>query len=289
MSECIQNNLRPIWDAILEVYKVFAAICDRHGLCYCADCGTALGAVRHGGFIPWDDDMDIQMPRPDYEKFVEIAKRELPEGYAWLDRFNCPEYDNPFGKVIVTDRDVVARVSRESGLSIGQGIFVDVFPLDGFPDTRVGVLRRRLQNILMEMGLKMSDEGTCQTLKAKIIRVLAKLICPRKFRVSSHKEQCDLYEKRAKAIPFGSTSMCVSIGLAHYYDDKPFPFRFFGVPRRIPFEDTMMPVQEDVKGYLTCIFGDFMQLPPEDKRSGTHGNTRMASWRFGPPKDMNRE
>ena len=275
----VKPNLRPIWDAILEVYKVFAAICDRHGLRYCADCGTALGAVRHGGFIPWDDDMDIQMPRPDYERFVEIAKRELPEGYAWLDRFNCPEYDMPFGKVIVTDRDVVARVARESGLSIGQGIFVDVFPLDGFPDTWVGVLWRRFQNILMEMGLKMVENTG--TLKARIARILGIIGCPKTYRVGSQKELSDLYEKRAKAIPFGSTSMCVSIGVAHYYDDKPFPFRFFGTPRKITFENTMMPVQEDVKGYLTYIFGDYMKLPPEDKRVGTHGNTEMMPWRFG--------
>ena len=282
-------NLRPLWDAILGVYKVFAEICDKHELRYCADCGTALGAVRHGGFIPWDDDMDIQMPRPDYEKFVEIAPKELPYGYAWLDRFNCLDYDNPFGKVIVTNKDVVERVARESGLSLGQGIFVDVFPLDGYPDSWIGVLCRWIQNIQIEMGLKMSEQGNRQTLKSRVASALGHLICPRKYRVRSHCEQCDIYEKRAKKIPFGSTQKCVSIGLAHYSDDRPYPFKFFGTPHKIPFEDTMMPVQEDVNGYLTCVFGDFMKLPPEDKRIGTHGNTRMASWRFGPPKDMNQE
>ena len=276
------TNLRPLWDAILKVYKVFAAICDKHGLRYCADCGTALGAVRHGGFIPWDDDMDIQMPRPDYEKFVELAPKELPSGYAWLDRFNCPEYDNPFGKVIVTDKGIVEQVARESGLSIGQGIFVDVFPLDGYPDSRIGVLRRRIQNVLIEMGLKMSGQEKIQTLRAWFARFLGYLICPRKYRVASHLEQCNIYERRAKMIPFGSTSMCVSIGLAHYTDDRPFPFKFFGVPHKVPFENTVMPVQEDVKGYLTYIYGDFMKLPPENQRLGTHGNTCMLPWRFGP-------
>ena len=278
-----KTNLRPLWDAILEVYKAFAAICERHGLRYCADCGTALGAVRHKGFIPWDDDMDIQMPRPDYEKFVELAPKELPLGLAWLDRFNCPEYDNPFGKVIVSDRNVVERVARESGLSIGQGIFVDVFPLDGYPDTMFGKLRRRIQNILMEMGLKMSGSDGVKTLKATVARTLGHLVCPKKYRVRSQKELSDLYEKRARSVPFGSTKMCVSIGVAHYFDDKPFPFRFFGTPHKIPFENTTMPVQEDVKGYLTYLFGDFMKLPPEEKRVGTHGNIQGTTpWRLGP-------
>ena len=277
-----KTSLRPLWDAILKVYKVFAEICDKHGLRYCADCGTALGAVRHGGFIPWDDDMDIQMPRPDYEKFVEIAPRELPTGYAWLDRTNCPEYDNPFGKIVVADKGIVERVAHETGLSLGEGIFVDVFPLDGYPDSRLGVLYRRIQNILIEMGLKMSEQGKGHTLKSRLANVLGHLVCPRKYRIASHLEQCDIYVKRAKKIPFGSTSMCVSIGTAHYSDDKPFPLKFFGTPHKIPFENTTMPVQEDVKGYLTYIFGDFMKLPPEDKRVGTHGNVRITPWRFGP-------
>lgn len=284
MSENLnKTNLRPLWNALLEVYKVFAAICDKHGLRYCADTGTALGAVRHGGFIPWDDDMDIQMPRPDYDKFVEIAPKELPQGYAWLDRLNCPEYDHPFGKVIVTDQAVVDKIAQESGLSIGQGIFVDIFPLDGFPDTQIGVLHRRMQNVMMEIGLKMSDANNTHTLKSWIARTVGRFLCPREYRVNSQKELSDLYDQRAKTIPFGSTKMCVSIGIAHYFDDKPFPLKFFGTPRKIPFENTIMPVQEDVNGYLKHMFGDFMKLPPEEKRVGTHGNyRRIMPWRLGP-------
>lgn len=275
-----RTNLRPLWDAILDVYKVFSEICERHGLRYCADCGTALGAIRHGGFIPWDDDMDIQMPRPDYERFIEVARKELPPGFAWLDMFNCPEYDNPFGKVIVSDPAKVVAVAEESGLSLGQGIFIDIFPLDGFPDTKLGILRRRTQNILMEMGLKMANGD--KTMKAKIARAIGLIACPRKYRVDSHKGLSNLYNERAKTMPFGSTGMCVSIGTAHYFDDKPYPFKFFGTPRKIPFDKTTMPVQEDAKGYLTYIFGDFMKLPPENKRVGTHGNTESVLWRFGP-------
>lgn len=278
-----KHNLRPLWDAILEVYKVFAAICERHGLRYCADSGTALGAIRHGGFIPWDDDMDLQMPRQDYEKFVEIAKRELPQGYAWLDQFNCPEYENAFGKVIVTNKAKVDAVARVSGLSLGQGIFVDVFPLDGYPDSAIERLWRRIQNILVafksdaRIGWK-----SCKTAKSKIGYVIGVLIGPFVHGAGDRRWQLDFFERRAKRYPFGGTKKCVSIGSARYDDDKPFPYQCWGIPRKVAFDSVEMPVQENADGYLRAYFGEYMEMPSPSERLGTHCDTGNVEWRFGP-------
>lgn len=281
-TERADPNLRPLWDVLLEIYRIFSAICDKHGLRYCADAGTALGAVRHQGFIPWDDDMDIQMPRPDYEKFIEIAKRELPEGYAWLDKDVCDSYDNGFGKVIVTDEAVVNRIAQESGLPLGQGVFIDVFPLDGYPDSRVGRARRKLQNTLIAFQSKVFlGWRRCVTLEAKIEFGIGLLLYPFNYRIRNYREQVEFYERRAKRYPFGSTKLCVSIGLAQYSDDKPYPYECFGKLKRVPFEDTEMQVQENVEGYLRAKFGDYLQLPPVECRRGGHSGTQMWPWRLG--------
>ena len=287
MSDQVQGkmNLRPLWDAILEVYEVFAAICDKHGLRYCADCGTTLGAVRHGGFIPWDDDMDIQMPRPDYEKFVEIANKELPYGLAWLDRHNCPCYDNAFGKVIVTDRAKVEAVANVSGLKLGQGIFIDVFPLDGYPDSCVARAWRRIQNNLLGFRAKYNDGwNDCTTWKSKVAWLCGAALYPVNYRIKNYRDQVEFFESRAKKYVLGTTKMCVSIGCAHYADDKPYPFRLFGKLRKIKFDSVEMNVQEHAEEYLKWMFGDYMRLPPVEKRRGTHGNADIVSWRFGPSR-----
>lgn len=275
-------NLRPIWDALLEVYKVFADICERHGLRYCADTGTALGAIRHKGFIPWDDDMDIQMPRPDYEKFIEIAKRELPKGYAWLDKNNCASYHQGFGKVIVTDEQVVNCVAAESGLQLGQGIFIDIFPLDGYPNSPFERKWRRIQNYLVDFRIKYNQgwHGNTTT-RGKIAYLIGLFLLPFNYRIRNHREQVEFYEKRAKKYAFGSTQQCVSIGVCCYNDDKPYPLNYFGVRREVPFEHTQMFVQEDAEAYLTLMFGDYLQLPPEDKRMPGHAMSDYEPWRLG--------
>lgn len=278
-----RRNLRPLWDSLIEVYKVFASICDRHNLRYCADAGTALGAVRHKGFIPWDDDLDIQMPRPDYDRFVEIAKAELPKGYAWLDRWNCRDFKYGFGKVIVTDEMVVDRVSRESGYVLGQGIFIDIFPLDGYPESKLGVWWRRFQNYLISVrGVYIGGFSECRTPRAQKAWLIGALISPFNYKFKSGGEIVNFWEKRAKKIAFGATKQCVSIGLSTYSDDKPYPLEFLGNTKEVPFDNVKIRVQEHVEDYLKVMFGDYMQLPPENQRCSSHSLSRIMSWRLGP-------
>lgn len=265
-------NLRPLWDAILEVYAAFEGICKRHNLRYCADCGTALGAVRHHGFIPWDDDFDLQMPRPDYEKFVSVVDAELPSEYKWLDRFNCALYEHGFGKVIVSDKKIVERVAHESGLPLRQGIFIDVFPLDGYPDSVCGRIWRKISSRLLEFL------PACEKLK----RMLGLVRNAEQSKIRVHRKMVDIMEARAKKYQFGHTQFCVSIGVSRWFDDKPFPCAYFGTPQVVHFDKTSVPVQENVDGYLKAIFGRYMQLPPLEKRHLGHEGHLCQPWRLGP-------
>lgn len=136
--EELKYDLTPMWKALLDIYDEFDRICRRHNLRYYLAYGTAIGVLRHGGFIPWDDDFDVVMPRPDYERLIEIAPKELPSNLKLLSRKLDKTYLAVFNKVQVDDPGLVERIQRESKLSLYQGLYIDIFPIDGAPRSKIG-------------------------------------------------------------------------------------------------------------------------------------------------------
>ncbi len=122
-------DIRPLQLRMLKILLAFDKMCREQGLRYCIMAGTLIGAVRHKGFIPWDDDMDVGMPRPDYEKFIAHCKEWLPAPYEFVCGENDPNYPLPFGKI----QDSSTTLIERRHLSYLGGIYVDVFPLDAVP------------------------------------------------------------------------------------------------------------------------------------------------------------
>ena len=117
---------------ILQILLRVDRVCREHGLRYYCWAGTMLGAVRHGGFIPWDDDMDICMPRPDYDRFMQHAREWLPSPLEATCIDITPDYPGGFGKIIDSSTTLI---EREHSDYVG-GIYIDVFPIDGAPRSR---------------------------------------------------------------------------------------------------------------------------------------------------------
>ena len=125
------ETLRKVQLVQLEIAKEISRVCDENGIKYFLTGGTLLGAVRHGGFIPWDDDLDIGMFRQDYEKFLEIAPVSLREQYRIIDWKSDQSYPHPMGKVIKKGTLYKESKRKDQG---EQGIWVDVFPYDNIPN-----------------------------------------------------------------------------------------------------------------------------------------------------------
>ena len=123
-------DIRPLQLRMLKVLEAIDATCKAHNLRYGIFAGSLIGAVRHKGFIPWDDDMDVLMPRPDYERFIKHSREWLPKPYEFVCGENDKQYPLPFGKVQDANTTLIERIH----LSYLGGIYVDVFPLDAVPN-----------------------------------------------------------------------------------------------------------------------------------------------------------
>lgn len=130
----ISTSMKRIWAVQLDILMEITRVCKKYGIKYFAIGGTLLGAARHRGYIPWDDDLDIAMPREDYDKFCQIAPKEFKHPYFMQTEATDPGYLLRHAKVRNSETTAILNVQREHKFRFNQGIFVDIFPLDNIPN-----------------------------------------------------------------------------------------------------------------------------------------------------------
>lgn len=278
-------GLRPLWVEIIKIYQEYARICKEHNLRHYAAYGTVLGAVRHHGFIPWDDDFDVIMPRQDYDKFVSVVERELPAHLKFISHLNCRSYSAWFSKIQLASAETVERVERETGnRHLPHGIYIDIFPVDGcYVGVRKGL--RCLWSFLLFWRRYYKAGGLAGKLKvrslcAKILGMSLGALFPR---LSTDKD-FELYDiERLKVPLFGSTPRCATSNKVYrqIYPTRDYPVQCLGSGVMMPFEDMEVPVPSDYDTYLRTFYGEYMVLPDEKDRHATHGELSDVVWRLG--------
>lgn len=126
-------DIKKLHERILNILLEFDKVCKEHNLRYCICGGTMIGAVRHGGFIPWDDDLDVSMPRDSYEKLIKHSKEWLPDYLEFVCAENDPKYPLPFGKI----QDARTTLIERSHLYYLGGCYIDIFPFDAYPENKI--------------------------------------------------------------------------------------------------------------------------------------------------------
>ena len=278
-----EYNLRPIWDAIFSIYKVVEGICDRHGLRYYVTDGTLIGAIRHKGFIPWDDDFDMSMPRSDYEKFIEIAKTELPPHLKFVNWKNTPEMSLLFGKVQDSRVDEIVRIEKETGRSLSNGLFVDIFPIDGYPTNPVEIATTRIRAGILGCMIRFKTmKFSQQTLKGKIVWLMGlvfSLLLPW-LRIEDCMRICERFLTRH---PFEDSDSTGRADLrVHMLNSKPLPRSAWGTGSLHEFHTGQVRIPDGYDMYLRSLYGEYMTLPPESARHPSHGYLWRCPWCFGP-------
>ena len=274
MQESTANyNIRPLQEDALKIFKEFKRICDKHKLKYYAAYGTALGAVRHHGFIPWDDDLDVAMPREDYNKFVKIVRTELPSNMEFSRGGEKPCAPIYFSKIINNTQGLSNRLSDETGLVVEESPFIDIFVLEGVPEYVTEIKRwwreRRLWRLCQLWRYpKSSFCASVRGMKLLFARFLGCLINWKYRETKDNEDMMCVYDELA--CQWSTSKNVIEPSFFRMKESRILSRSFFEPARELPFEDTHMRVAANVEEILTRYYGDYMQLPPENDRLPPH-------------------
>lgn len=275
MEEMKKEDLEKLHKAMLLIAREIDRICRLNHIQYSLCEGSLLGAVRHKGYIPWDDDMDILMLRPEYNKFVEACKSDLDSRFELLTNDTDSNYFYGFGKVILKDTIAIQKSLEKTKYK--KGIFVDVFPFDNISDEKKLRNRQARINYLLMKMLARKEKVAIEdkrNIKKRIGFFLIDLVVPffsteymiKKLNANMTQYK-DVYTK----------SVC---NIAGYwgYSKGTMKRRYFDEYIYVPFESIELSIIKSYDPYLKQMYGDYMKLPPVEKRH-THGFKKLD---FGP-------
>lgn len=262
--------MNKLQERLTDILAWFHGLCESCGLRYYIIGGTLLGAVRHGGFIPWDDDIDVGMPRRDYDKLKELYNLKKQGKYVieFPDKAN-KEYPYLFAKVYDTSTTLV----EKGRYKIKRGIYIDIFPLDGVGNT----MEEALANYPpLKRAFLLDTMISCDFLKRRsfaknaavlVGRIISPLFIRRRklmAKIDRLCRRCDFDESKIVSNLVGGSL------------EKGFiPIECFGTPTLIDFESIKVYGLQDPNAYLSSVYGDYMKLPSEEKRISLHDNVLL--------------
>lgn len=261
---CSGVTTRELQEKSLEIFKYFQKICEENGLRYWCGGGTCIGALRHGGFIPWDDDIDVFMPRPDYEKLYAIWDRVADtERYA-LCRTTKEKNIHQTDMQLVDKRTTF--INRNSmNEDIMHGVSIDVMPFEGCPDGKIA----RMMQIYHAVLYSIFNVQRLPDHQGKLLRFLTKLVLGSVKSPERRYKIWKKHEKKLSAYDYDAANYVKEAIVSFRALFWPWPKAYFDT-EEASFEDMKVRVPKNADAYMTRIFGDYMRLPPEEGRVAKH-------------------
>lgn len=271
-------DLSEVKEAALEMLIYVDSICERENLRYSIYYGTLLGAVRHGGFIPWDDDIDIVMPRPDYMKLLKILSKE--DDYILASPYNREKYRYTFSKLFNPKTKLVSeQVFNYEEKDMG--VFIDIFPFDGLPDD----LNKQKKIGKTMDGLKLNFMNSLGMLYARsysLFRSFAKIILKypmhRKLvKQGGYNFWKNLYENKALEYPFETSNYCGHLEYVEF-SKAVYPTSWFDADNlvSIQYEGYNVKCIKNYDEFLSQYYGNYLELPPKNEQVSNHNY--VAYW-----------
>ncbi len=252
--------------AQLDLLAELKRICDKNSISYCLVYGSLLGAVRHNGFIPWDDDVDVGMLRSEYERFIKVCSDDLDKDYALYDWNIDKASPLPFLKLKIRGTHYCEEMAKQAG--INDEIFIDIFPFDNAPDNYV---TQKIQSakiwlfkkiLLLRCGYNLDSDNIIKRVIYSLIKATSMLRSIDHWKTACHREMIKYNTKDTRNV--------ISLGGAYPYGKELKENSIIKETILHDFEDLKLSIPRQYNRYLSEIYGDYMQLPPISQQSGRH-------------------
>ena len=253
---------------LIGILNKIMSICEENNIRWFVGYGGCIGAIRHKGCIPWDDDIDVCIPRPDYDRFVEIAKKEDLGNYELAVINETPEYFEHFVRMF----DKSSTILFDAWHTHVSGIFVDIFPLDGAADGKIEKNHKRFlfwQKISRQSHYRFNKSKRLEVLKSGGYRGYVLIVLTSIFRNYLQKVSIRMIEKIIRKYPYEDSEYCTFYasvyGMKHVI-----PKKWVEETIYVPFEDVQIRIPKYYHEYLTHLYGDYMTPPPIENRDDRH-------------------
>ncbi len=260
----VDENRKRLWKIELDMLEIVDKICRENEINYFLHSGSALGAVRHNGFIPWDDDLDLGMLRADFEKFVRIAKEQIQEPYFVQYGMNDGGHICGLLRLRYSNSTGIIKIDREKNCN--NGVYIEIYPFDNVPNGKLSQKIQFMESLILYHGLLAEYYGPMsknQIVCRAIVRLMGK-----ERAYATWQKLCQKYNSK-------KTKYVNTVALPDYMREGIYRLdrEWVEKVKDIPYEYTTVKVPIMVEEILTLNYGNYMELPPVEERGMVHAHT----------------
>lgn len=259
----ITKERKEIWKIELDLLNKLTEVCNKYNLKFYADAGTLLGAVRHKGFIPWDDDIDVAMLRSDYDKLIEVADKEFKDPYFLQSAYTEKGYARGHAQLRNSHTTAILEGEQKYNYSFNQGIFMDIFVLDAVPDDskELEKEKRKIEKLNRIIANKMNSNVKPSSIKGYIKKII--------FSFFSLEKTFQKKEKILKSVDLNTATNIAPLGFIFETKKRIRNKHLYDETILLDFENTKIPAPKDYDLYLKNRYGKDYMIPKNI--STTHG------------------
>lgn len=255
----VPEKMKKVWAVELDLLEKFTSVCEKYDLRYFADAGTLIGAVRHQGFIPWDDDVDVVMPREDYDKLFEIAEREFAYPYFFQTSLTEDGFFRTHAQL--RNSQTTGFIPYDRDKKINKGIFLDIFVLDGVADS--ALLQKLQKREIRFHEVLLAYEYDRNLEKLSIPKKIVWYLVHGLHKVFPFKKHFDYYNRKVLAHYSRKNTEKVGNLVLGWRPHTQWKREWFEEYQMQPFEHLMLRIPKGYHDVLTTQYGDYMKIPDD--------------------------